>query len=716
MQLPPELAFLSPFFAEATEIYRTAIWLISDFDAQTWEYSFEHKQTRQLDWRITLDDGSQLTDAKNVNLLEGLKYYLTSCTRGSDGYVETNELRGAQYHQFCHAFHIIDYLLMNGKRLQLGTYGLEGLTGGNLIEVLEAIASSPTIAESVYDWSNRLREFCMSSLNSSNQVALHAVLQNNPTISIITQDQVDEDKLDLPYELIPKIRASLYLKNLYHRQAKGNQPNTVMISNLIYPETLWGKHQSKPVPEILCYHEEIGTFQRELPAAPLKSSRREFMGESIFLSYRRAIYNFGTLHELDIPAPAIDALKQAEMFHPNLSPTGRFRTLPSDIVFKALRQSIEFHLALGQNLTKAFCRIALECKKRGTIPSSLTNEEVQTLVGAELRNFGVKQLSMSVLSKQSDGNTKIVKTAKTQKTTKSTSTKNSLESQKHEYYTKLRNNNGLYELLAVYIGAIQLTLGILMARRASELFSLEAKDCLDETAEWLIFMNAKSTRHLFGIRCREARPIEPVAADMIKNLIRMQKILLRIGYISKLKTLFCLPDFRGGKRMSESSEYLYNRNFDLLCDYFEMPLNTQSQRYYLRQHQLRRFFAMLFFYCGSFAKLDTLQWMMGHADPKHVYRYITESTDGVVLAGAKAHFAAERLVNGDEENFQDLAKLLKERHGTKNFTMVDAHDLEDQIQELIVEGWIEIEPEFFDDHQGTQFKVVARLKRNPGVV
>ncbi|KPB73351.1 hypothetical protein ACKUFS_25980 [Pseudomonas cannabina] len=57
--------------------------------------------------------------------------------------------------------------------------------------------------------------------------------------------------------------------------------------------------------------------------------------------------------------------------------------------------------------------------------------------------------------------------------------------------------------------------------------------------------------------------------------------------------------------------------------------------------------------------------------------------------------------------------MLKARYGTRDFTTVDVHDLEDQIQELVLEGWVEIEPEFFTDHQGKQFKVVARLKRIP---
>lgn len=47
MQLPPELAFLSPFFVEPSETYRTAVWLRSDFDEQVWEYSFDYKEPKE---------------------------------------------------------------------------------------------------------------------------------------------------------------------------------------------------------------------------------------------------------------------------------------------------------------------------------------------------------------------------------------------------------------------------------------------------------------------------------------------------------------------------------------------------------------------------------------------------------------------------------------------------------------------------------------------
>ncbi|WIE49814.1 hypothetical protein [Pseudomonas sp. GM17] len=694
MHLPPKLAFLSPFFTDPQEEYRTAPWLRSDFDSPVWSYSFDFEIPKKLYWNVRLNDGSLLTAPQNKQLLDSLKYYLTSCVRSpSSVYEETNSLAQQRKH-FRTTCCIIDILLINDKRYQLSSHGLEGLTGGNLIEILETISSTHSIFESIYKWTHRLRAYCLDLLARADQKEILALINSIPNISEITNEQLDDDTLGIPHELVPQVRAALYLKGLYHNQVPyGNQPNTLLIAQEIYTDTLWGKNNAKAIHSILCFNNNSSPFKREFCSVPVTSGRSEKMKESKYFSFRSALYGLGVLHELSLPAPSFEALIEAECFMPNLSALGRFRTIPSAIVFNALRQAIEFHLDFGQDLTRAFCRIALECRKRNISPSALMHQEVQKLAGPKLVSFGVRKLCLAA---RLNGMNML---------------KNPLnvKGEKHEYFNNLRNNSGLYELIAVYIGSVQLIVGALMARRASELYKLKAADCLDETEQWLIFHNAKSTRHLFGYRRIQARPIEPIAADMVKTLIKMQKVLQRIGYIRKPQTLFSTPAMTGAAKLTECGAAVYNRNLDLFCDYFETPLNTFGERYYFRQHQMRRFFAMLFFYCGSFAKLDTLQWMLGHTDPKHVYHYITESTDGTVLASAKAHYVAEQLHLGNVENYLALAELLKKRHGTEDFNLIDTHDLEDQIQDLMAEGWVEIEPEFFTDHRGHKFQVVARL-------
>ncbi len=82
MLLPPELKFLAPLLNSPREEYKAAPWLLSDFDAPKWQYSFGYKKNpKELDWEITLSDGSSLLDSKNEELCLGFKYFLTSSTR-----------------------------------------------------------------------------------------------------------------------------------------------------------------------------------------------------------------------------------------------------------------------------------------------------------------------------------------------------------------------------------------------------------------------------------------------------------------------------------------------------------------------------------------------------------------------------------------------------------------------------------------------------------
>lgn len=174
--------------------------------------------------------------------------------------------------------------------------------------------------------------------------------------------------------------------------------------------------------------------------------------------------------------------------------------------------------------------------------------------------------------------------------------------------------------------------------------------------------------------------------------------------------LFATPATRGDLADGQSSSYLYNRNLDFLCDYIQTPVNRKGERYYIRQHQLRRFFAMLFFHSASFGGLETLQWMLGHTDIEHLWNYITETLDGTILRGAKAQFIAESLHKGEINSYVELADLLRARYGTDDFALVDTEELEDHILELIQVGEVCIEPEFFVDNLGKHMRVIVKIK------
>lgn len=688
MHLPPELEFLNPFFVDPSIALKKVDWLISDFDDNRWEYSFGFKTPKVIDWDVQLDDGSRLIDSKNKELLDGLKYFLTSSTNPLAQSVTNSS--GVRANELGRALHIVDFLLLNAQSFGLAKYGLAGLGRDSLKLILSEIGSSNDSAESVYGWSKRLSLYCLNLALETNPVEIELAFKKWPNLKNITDEQIESNTLDIPLEMIPRIRASLYINGIYRSaREKGYVPNSTTISKVIYRDTLKGRFEDKPAAEILSVKDE-GSFSRELLPIPVTTAKRERMGESNFCEYRKTLYFLGNLHEVGLPAPSPADLDSARRFILPTDAAGRFRTLPSRIVFGAVKNAIEFHIKHGRAIIDGLCKVALHCKLKGIPSSELSDSAVRYIIGDDLRQLGVEGLGLSRRAAGTDYG---------QRT----------KGANREYYSDLRANKGLLELVKVYIGSAQVVVGALMGRRIGELKDLHASNCLDLSEQWLVFENRKSTRNLFGLRQIEVRPIEPIAVQMIKSLVRMQKIFKRLGYINELKGVFSSPSILGVLSIANTTSHTYNQNLDFFCDYFETETNNEGKRYYIRQHQLRRFFAILFFYSSSFGGLETLQWMLGHTDVKHVWHYITEAMDGATLKGAKAQYVAEAMHNGDIESYENLAALITARYGTEDFTLVDTDELEDYLSDLMDEGAITIEPEFFEDDDGQRFKVVAQV-------
>lgn len=208
------------------------------------------------------------------------------------------------------------------------------------------------------------------------------------------------------------------------------------------------------------------------------------------------------------------------------------------------------------------------------------------------------------------------------------------------------------------------------------------------------------------MRQRESRPIDAIAVEMIEELRRFQKLLKLPGIIDDLTDLYATPSSLGYAGLQECSIHLYNRHLDFACDYFESDLNDAGQRYYVRQHQLRRFFAIMFFYTNSFGELDTLRWMLGHRDIEHVWHYLTECLDPKDIRGAGARYFADRAKQDRLENYQTLKELLAAKFGTTSFKLVDEQEIESYLEAMLEEGKARIEPHFFNDENGKSMKVL----------
>ncbi|MEP1216639.1 MAG: integrase [Marinobacter sp.] len=690
MRLPAELSFLEDVLETPKLKYSKADWLLSDFPEPVWVYSFNYKNNKELNWDVELDDGSQLLSAEHADLLEGFKHWLiiaTSAKRGNGSL--TNSLK-TQASAFNQVIRFVDYFLHNSYDYQLSKTGLAAITSDDLKLILDRIAAHSITNESLFDWSGNLSNYLINLVNSTDRNILDELLKTDPNLSVITPEQEEEQLLDIDLKDVPIIRAAIMHHGLYESRSRGLVPNSILLSKEIYRNTVRLKSEPKHSFDLLEIPRE-GHGNREFNMVPC-STREDVsqMSSTHFRYFKENLYSIGELHALNIPAPPVDSLIEIYNYQPNVKKLGRYQTLPSDLVFSAVRKAIEFHIEYGEDILNSYVDVARYCIQSNSSATRLEHEQIAELVSPGLRKLGVKKLGLTARSP-------------------GTLPTDSRSLAHKEHFNALRSNQGLVELVTVYYGAVQTVVGALMARRQGELCDLIAGNCLDESKGWLLFQNRKSTRGVFGLRQTEARPIEPIAVEMIEAIEKFQSNLIAVGALEKHTNLFAVPPGTGEIRLSYSGQCTHHRNFDAFCDYFETPLNDDNQRYYIRQHQLRRFFSMLFFYSSSFGGLETLQWMLGHTDRKHVWHYITETTDGPVLRGAKAQYITEYLYHKGDDNYKELACLLKAKFGTDDFHLVDSNEIEDYITSLLEEGNIEIEPEFFEDENGEQMRVIVKI-------
>ena len=181
-----------------------------------------------------------------------------------------------------------------------------------------------------------------------------------------------------------------------------------------------------------------------------------------------------------------------------------------------------------------------------------------------------------------------------------------------------------------------------------------------------------------------------------------------------------------------------------MCDYLESQTVIDkkgiTRRYYIRQHPLRRFFAMMFFWSSGYDGLETLRWMLGHSDVEHLYNYITESQTGGAIKGVKAAYLVEALQSGIKlEGIDSLREVIANRYGVSGSsirlypfsvaveTFEDEDDykttppiddldtqaeLESQVLELLEDNVVTLEPTFFKVEGSEQqfFNLVLQVK------
>jgi integrase len=418
-------------------------------------------------------------------------------------------------------------------------------------------------------------------------------------------------------------------------------------------------------------------FVRELKAAPvMPGSDDERASAEYVQSYLQTLSVMGidiTADRSLVSDDALTALDEKETLrHGLLKPKGRFATLPFEVANLSLRRAIEFYLDYGKDLVNYYLTLAEKNWQDELLPD----------VPPSLQKLGVKRFK---------------------------NTENVAEG----FFAELRSGTSLYQMLQVLLGAIVVLVDTLMARREAELRKLTRSSIVQDGPYFFLDFNLGKA-NVGEVRERILRPLPPLGAEALGLLARLSERLKSLGY-EWSPGLF--QRFKHGNKgdftpygtTAGEREWL-RLCIDRFCDYVQIPTDEDGRRYYIRPHQLRRNFAMLFFWQGSFGGIEVLRYFLGHQKPSMTYRYVTETMKGAVLRRVKAKVAAE-LIKTDSSATESLAEFICERHG---ISLDDLHVLPEAdviayIEDLLSSKEAEIEPEFVDGPNGEEYKILYKV-------
>lgn len=668
--LPLQLDFINKFRTTGQDLEHAA-WRDSPFIADVWKCTFGDAK-RTIDFRIRLDDGSLLTAPKNQLFLEQIKKFL--CLQNHP-MVTGSLIPNAKSSNLALsvALHIVDYFLLQGEGLDVGAQGFGGVTADDMAIFLDKLNSHRSIKNSIYEPQKRLIAFLQSIEMSEDE--LNKAERRWPNLFKFEGDEAD---WVLPKEQLRKARAWLRLNRCYEVSGKSDFQFRVnrskVLSHVIGDRVLCRlKFDGLKLPG-LDLSPSLMVMQ-ELTAVPVNNFESDDRASSDFVgSYISALESMrlGKNHGGQLISDnALDALEESAILARELTKERkRFTTLPFDVANMVFGKAIRFYLDYGTEIVDYYLALAA---------TRAHPTELLVPIPQKLGELGVSRW-------RAEWNTR------------------------ESFFAELRLGSNLFNMLEVLYGAIAVIVNTLMARRVSELEDLTAASIVHADGWYFLAFDLRKA-NVIEHRARVLRPLPHLGAEALQLLERMSKTLREFGYNSS-SNLFAMPTsgWNSNAPFYGTSQCDLSRCFNRFCDYIETPTDDQGRRYYVRAHQLRRNFSMLFFWRGSFGGLEVLSYFLGHNSYWMTYRYITEALPGKILTRVKATVAKD-MIKANQSATKDLAELICTRY---NLSINDLHilperDVVDYVEDLLVAGDAEIEPEFLDGADGQQYKILYKI-------
>jgi len=309
----------------------------------------------------------------------------------------------------------------------------------------------------------------------------------------------------------------------------------------------------------------------------------------------------------DIPKIDINVDELVHEYSQRLKPGGHTKLLPLDIGFKFLNQASKWIVVYGQAIVDSlifYTEHFVKFDEHYPLPrqSKKKNEFFQ-----ETKHLWITKGMPNLPSQPLSQALKISR----------------LQTKVKKNFSVDQSNYKM--VMESFFGACAIIIGMVKPIRNAELSTLE-RNCLSTD----IGNNGAFIRHMIGktgalgVNKIIERPIPYVAAHAIQLLQVLGNSLTAIyGDNSKYaKSLFYIPG-RGFKCPSgKKSDWKVNQCIDTFCDSIKIPTDKLGRRWYVRIHEMRKFFLLLTHrHVGDSGK-ELLRYMAGHSDRDNIDDYI----------------------------------------------------------------------------------------------
>ena len=594
-----------------------------------------YERTMDVIFDINLPDGSRLLDNENVILLGAVQKsaFLLRC-----GLLDASPGPQSWANSVCWLLNFSCWIMLHKSRLKPKEYGFSLFDQNSLNLLLQQL--------SVNGW--------VEALNVIPQILSH--LYKSATGNETPQEYIDEP-FKLPFEVCATLTDFLKKNSMYDkRNSTAVCRSTIAGIVDLKPCSLNTKktnaflRQFEPSPRnsnlLIGAHirTEHPTQNTVLISKTMANTPKENSFEGHSSQLKRFLPAYRHLPTL-FPDPRLVDVQQAnDLSKHQTSQSGHHNLIPLNTGLAYLNESMRWVIVYGDAIINGVLEMT---KAIHNINSSDSTKKIK---------IAEKHKIFAIISKKLK--TTALPDAPSRPLSEVIHLSCYLRSTPEKSFDLMRNAPSLMDALEILVGACLVSIAILKPSRDEEIWSLKRSCTIKHQsgrgdAWWLEFSLGKSGQ--LGVNRETQKPIPYFTAKAIGLIQRLGDGLCKIYSDDNTcsKDLFYLPTKSFGIPTDNNTRTRVNTCLNHFCDYVNLPTDQYGRRWYVRIHEMRKWFLLMMFWHSRYGVLDAVRWIAGHTNAKHTYAYIEANFPGEELPKLEAQYVDEKLIMLERGNVRE---------------------------------------------------------------